>query len=313
MKRGPLLDEALARALVEAAPDALIVVDGRGCIVFLNAQGEAMFGYARDELIGKPLEVLVPVRSRDAHVAHRAAFAEQPTSRPMGAGLELFGRRKDGGEFPVDVRLSPVNTAKARFTAAAVRDVTEGRRVARNLRDAEERFRLALDEAPIGMALTGLDGRFFRVNHALCRLLGYAADELVGLAFADITHPDDRDDDLAIARQLALGEISRANFGKRYMCKDGHIVRVMLNVSLVRDRHGRPRYFITQVEDVTERERAEREREESLRWLQAFLDQCPVAIVLLHGPTGERIESNGQAQKLAGCGLDDLGQLDGLL
>jgi PAS domain S-box-containing protein len=313
MKQGPLLDEALARALVEAAPDALIVIDGRGCVVFINAQGEAMFGYAREELVGQPVEVLVPVRARRAHAAHRAAFAEQPAARPMGAGLELFGRRRDGAEFPVDVRLSPVTAGSVRFTAAAVRDVTEGRRVAHNLRDAEERFRVALDEAPIGMALTGLDGRLMRVNHALCRLLGYASEELTGLAFADITHPDDLDDDLAIARQLAQGQISRANFGKRYLCKDGRVVSAMLSVSLVRDRDDRPRYFITQVEDVTERQRAERDREESLGWLRAFLDQCPVAMVLLHGPSGERVETNGEAQRLAGSRLDELGNFTGLL
>ncbi len=318
MKPESVLDEALARALVEAAPDALIVVDASGAIAFINAQGEAMFGYSRSELLGRQVEVLVPARARRAHAAHRAAFAESPSPRPMGAGLELFGRRKDGAEFPVEVRLSPVATPAANFTAAAIRDVTETRRVARSLRDAEERFRLAIDEAPIGMALTGLDGRFFRVNRALCRFVGYSPAELMGVTFLDITHPDDVDEDLGIARQLAGGEIARAQFRKRYVRKDGRVVRAAVSVSLVRGRDERPKHFIAQVEDITEHERAEREREELLRWLRAVLDQCPVAIVLVHGAKGTRgkpegIETNGEAQRLVGARIEHLGQFSDIL
>jgi PAS domain S-box-containing protein len=308
MRQEAVLDEALARALVEAAPDALIVVDAAGAIAFINGRGEAMFGYARSELLGRPVEVLVPARARRAHAAHRAAFAASPGARPMGAGLELMGRRKDGTEFPVEVSLSPVAAASAKFTAAAVRDVTEKSRVARSLRDAEERFRLALDEAPIGMALTGLDGRMFRVNRALCRLVGYAPQELVGLSFAQITHPEDVATDLDIAARLRRGELTRAQFRKRYLARDGRVVSALLSISLVRDRDDRPRYFITQVEDVTERMRAEREREESLRWLRAVLDQCPVAIILVHGDNGELVEANGAAQKLVGARIDRVGE-----
>jgi PAS domain S-box-containing protein len=313
MKPEPVLDEALSRALVEAAPDALIVVDAAGAIAFINGRGEAMFGYARSELLGRPVEVLVPARARRAHAAHRAAFAASPGPRPMGAGLELMGRRKDGTEFPVEVSLSPVAAADASYTAAAVRDVTEKSRIARSLRDAEERFRLALDEAPIGMALTGLDGRMFRVNRALCRLVGYTPQELTGLSFSEITHPDDVTADLEIAARLRRGELSRAQFRKRYLSRDGRVVNALLSVSLVRDRDDRPRYFITQVEDVTERMRAEREREESLRWLRAVLDQCPVAIILVHGDHAELVESNGEAQKLVGARLDRVGQYPGML
>jgi len=125
------------------------------------------------------------------------------------------------------------------------------------LRESEEQFRLTLDEAPIGMALVALDGRFVRVNRALCEIVGYTSGELVGLTFQAITHPDDLDADVTAAGRLARGEIPRYQFGKRYIRKDGTIVDVLLSVSVLRDQRGSPLYFIFQIEDVSERKQAE--------------------------------------------------------
>jgi len=93
---------------MESAPDAMVVVDLDGAIVLLNRQAEVLFGYEPDELIGEPVEVLVPNRFRTDHASHRSRFAESPTTRPMGAGLELYGRRRDGADFPVEISLSPL-------------------------------------------------------------------------------------------------------------------------------------------------------------------------------------------------------------
>jgi PAS domain S-box-containing protein len=126
------------------------------------------------------------------------------------------------------------------------------------LRESEERFRLTIDEAPIGMARVALDGRFVRVNHALCEIVGYTADELRALTFQAITHPDDVEDDVAAARQLERGEIPRYQVEKRYIRKDGSIVDVQLSVSTLRSENGAPLYYISQIEDITERKRSER-------------------------------------------------------
>ena len=116
--------EAFFRILLDSAPDAMIIVDEEGAILLVNAQAEAMFGFTRDELLGKPVEMLLPEAFRDTHIRHREQFIASPSLRPMGAGLELIGRRKDGTEFPVEISLSPVKTKAHSFVSSVIRDVS---------------------------------------------------------------------------------------------------------------------------------------------------------------------------------------------
>ena len=129
-------DAGLYRDLLDAAPDALLIVDDEGIVVYANAQVEALFGYERSEILGQSIEILVPARHRAPHVAHRAGFSAAPRKRPMGSGLQLAAVRKDGTEFPVEISLSPHRASTGILYSAAIRDVTERVRVEHELRRA---------------------------------------------------------------------------------------------------------------------------------------------------------------------------------
>ncbi|HVU60874.1 MAG TPA: diguanylate cyclase [Mycobacteriales bacterium] len=130
--------------LLEAAPDGIVVVDGRGTIQLTNRKAELLFGWTREELVGKPLETLVPHRARAGHPTHREGYVRDPRNRPMGTGLELTALRADGTEFPVDIGLSPLVTDEGTFVSAAVRDASDRKRKEQELRDANAQLRSAV-------------------------------------------------------------------------------------------------------------------------------------------------------------------------
>lgn len=197
-------------------------------------------------------EALDLVRSRDPDtpfVIVSGAMGEEAAVEVMKAGAQ---------DYVMKDRLSRLGSAVARELREA-----EARRRYREaeaaLRASEERFRATFEQAAVGMAHVGLDGEWLRVNRRLCEIVGYGEGELLGMSFQEITHPDDLDTDLARVDALIAGEIETYSMEKRYIRKDGSVVLVELTVSMVSEPSGGPGYFVSVVEDITERKRADKE------------------------------------------------------
>jgi PAS domain S-box-containing protein len=149
---GELTDQLLV-SVVDAAPDGMVVVDDRGVVEFVNPMASRMFGYTIEELVGQPVEILLPEALRAGHVAHREGYTRRPRTRAMGSGLDLRGRRKSGDEFPVEIALSPVQSGMRTFVIAIIRDVTERRAAAEELMHAHEQLALVDDRERIARDL----------------------------------------------------------------------------------------------------------------------------------------------------------------
>ncbi|MHA7111756.1 PAS domain S-box protein [Sunxiuqinia elliptica] len=248
------------RGMLDSTPDSMVILNSRGEITHVNQRTIQSFGYSVKELIGEKVECLVPERFRDKHLGLRDSYVNNPKPRQMGLGLELYARRKDGTEFPVEVSLNHQLIGGEVYVLSAIRDITERKKNEETLRESQERFSSAFEYAAIGMALVSLDGGWMKVNRSICRLLGYDKEELAQMTFQDITHPDDLDLDLDYVGKMIRGEIRTYNIEKRYFHKNGGLIWVLLSVSLVRSKEGEPMYFISQLEDISEKKQAEHER-----------------------------------------------------
>ena len=250
--------EEVLRGLLAAAPDALLAVNGAGEIVFVNDQAERIFGWPRSDLIGQPVERLVPERFALGHPALRAGYAAHPTTRPMGVGLELWARRRDGSEFPAEISLSGFTTTEGLLVAAAIRDVTVSRRT-------EHRYRAVLASAPD--ATLGVDsrGRIELLNAQAEKLFGWAAGELLGQPVELLVpemhreqHVEHRAGYVADPQSRPMG----AGLQLSARRKDGTTFPAEISLSAVRDEPGSV-LVLASIRDVTERIElaAERQRE----------------------------------------------------
>ncbi len=172
--------EGLFERLFEFSPDAVFVADKSGVIARANGQAERFFGYDRKELIGLQIETLVPERFRSKHPEHRRDYGMQSHIRPMGAGLELYGLRKDGSEFPVDIMLSPVEASGESYVLAVVRDVTRHKKAEEALRRSEARLRSLFEFSPDAILVIDEKGKITEANAQVDSFFGYSRAELLG-------------------------------------------------------------------------------------------------------------------------------------
>lgn len=242
------------RGLLEAAPDAMVIVDDTGVIKLVNAQTEALFGHGREELLGCPVELLIPHRFHDQHTAHRRGYTTNRQVRPMGAGLELHGLRKDGTEFPVEISLSPLETAEGLLVSAAVRDVSD-----RKAAEARINELAALVESSQDAILAKtLDGYITYWNAAAQRLYGYTAEEAIGRHVSLLAPPELRGEVRELLKRLPHAE-KVEHYETLRMTKSGALLDVDVTLWPTRDTHGKVVGACAIVRDISDRKRAEAE------------------------------------------------------
>jgi len=259
------------RILVESAPDAIVGVDERGHIALVNSQAELMFGYSRQELLGNSLELLVPERLRQAHMAHRTNFTAQPVVRPMGARATLTACRKDGTEFPTEISLSPIQTEHGLLVTSIIRDVTERKK------SEDERTQLIREQAARVEAqaaqrrfhdlVQDLDAIVWEVDlqNWMFTFVSQRAEQMLGYPLAkwmespdfwlELVHPDDRGALVHLLRSVTR-EVPR-HFEYRAISADGRQLWLRLIVYVVRDPENRPRQLRGLMVDITDRKQAE--------------------------------------------------------
>lgn len=252
------------RSIVEAMPNAIVMVDRERCIRVANRKTEEMFGYLHAELVGSAVELLIPDRYHHAHKSFVGTFFSQPEMRPMGAGRELFGRRKDGSEVPIEIGLSPIETAEGMCTLACIIDITERKR-------AQENFELMVEASPSAMIMIDSERQIRLVNRGAEELFRYARGELLGRSIEMLVpkqyrerHPEHVKSFAAHPEARPMGA-GRELFGLR---KDGSEVPVEIGLTPVDTADGH--CVVASIIDITERKRNEDELRRSNAELEQF-------------------------------------------
>lgn len=263
--RDAKLVETRFRDLLESTPDAIVMVNITGRIVLINSQAEAVFGWQRAELIGQPVELLLPARLHYTHVGHRANFFSQPRARSMGAGLELFGLRKNGEEFSVEISLSPLETEEGTMVMSAIRDITARKK-------AEQKFKDLLESAPDAMVIVDRTGKIVLINSQTEKIFGWQRAELLGqpvevlvpARFRDV-HPGHRSGFFDHPRARSMG----AGLELHGLKKDGSEFPVEISLSPLQTEDGM--LVSSAIRDITDRKRIEQTLREANRLKSEFL------------------------------------------
>jgi hypothetical protein len=287
------LSAGLAEGLLEAAPDAIVVVDDQGTIVLVNAQTERLFGYRRHELERQPIEILVPEAARAAHPAHRAQYLRDLRPRPMGAGMQLSARRRNGQSFPAEISLSAVHTDDGTLVAATIRDVTERQQAG----EAQARLAAIVQSSYDAIVSMTLAGEITSWNPAAESMYGYRAREMIGRSVLRVVPPAHHEAERQLLQRVGRGERLERLRAER-IGRDGRVIKTSLTLSPIVDPAGGIVGVSSISRDLTQEEEAEAK-------FQGLLEAAPDAIIGVD-PDGRIVLANAQAERLFGYARREL-------
>lgn len=259
--------EDIMRLAFEASPDGMIVIDRKGKIVFVNSSIEALFGYQREELLGQEVEILVPERFRRQHPQLRNHYLEAPQTRAMGSGRELYGRHRDGREFPVEIGLNSIDGVNTPLVLAVIIDITERLR-------AQEMMRLAVEAAPNGMIISDGEGRITMVNSLTENMFGYSREELIGQEVSILVPRRFQQHHPRLRRKYYQHPESRAMGKGRDLYalhKDGFEFPVEIGLNPIETAQGI--VILASVVDITERKQHEERLKSALHEKEVLLSE----------------------------------------
>ncbi|MBD1920225.1 PAS domain S-box protein [Microcoleus sp. FACHB-831] len=272
------------KTMVEASPLPIITLDLQQNVKMWNQAAERMFGWTEDEVLNRPITI-VPIDKQ----AEMVALLKDSLEGKANSSVETRRQKKDGSLIDVSLSTAPLRDAKGNVygSMGVIVDVSERKRAEEektrllaSIQESEERFRATFNQAAVGIAHIGLDGKWLLVNQKLCDIVGYTPEELELLTFQDITHPDDLDADREYVRQMLASEIQTHSIEKRYLHKNGSYIWINLTVSLVRSTDslgsnglGEPKYFISAIADISDRKRTEEQIKASLKEKEVLLKE----------------------------------------
>ncbi len=255
-----LASEARLQAIIESSVEAIITIDDSGIIQMFNPAAEKIFSYKSTEVIGKNINILMPMPYKQEHDSYIKSYQASGDAKIIGIGRELTAVRKDGTDFPIWLSVAEFYEEEKQYFTGFIQDITAFKHAQEALRLREEEFQLIFENAPTGVAVLDTKGHYTNVNTSLCDMLGYSKLELLKLSYKDITHPEDLDISSEYLSKLLKGDFSNFNLDKRYIRKDKKIVNVVLNVavvhenvSLAHDEKGNPAFLISHILDVSDK------------------------------------------------------------
>ncbi len=283
------------RAVVESASNGLVMVDGDGRIVLLNRQIERLFGYRRDDLLGRPIEILIPHRFRTHHPILRAEYQKTAETTKPVRGRELYGMRQDGGEFPIDIELTPIKSGNGPMTLASVTDLTERTRaedqqkqLLAELAESQKHFEQIFHWTPSAVAISTLaEGRFLDVNDRLVQLTGYSREELIGHTTAELRLWADPPERVRVIQEI-LQQRSLHNKEGLLRTKSGELRTIMISVDRIQVQATPCLIYVAH--DITERKQAEITQARQYEALQAIFR---MTVALSHASSLEELYEQG--------------------